>query len=102
MDGTLTGVSPRLRAACTCCVLRVLRAQNPFEVGDEITFFHNNKVVEGFVIDIGWYRTNLRSFEREVSRLERGARCSTLGRRPPGQALLSAAHMSAAATPHGK
>lgn len=29
-------------------------AQNPFEVGDEIHFFHSNKVVEGFVIDIGW------------------------------------------------
>lgn len=41
-------------------------SQNPFEVGDEVTFFHNNKVVEGFVIDIGWYRTLIRSFEREV------------------------------------
>jgi MscS family membrane protein len=70
---------------------------NPFEVGDEIVFFHNNKVraqscpwqqelmlregklikrlfvsvlpvqtVEGFVIDVGWYRTNVRSWEREV------------------------------------
>ena len=36
-------------------LLRTLRvAQNPFEVGDEIHFFHSNKVVEGFVIDIGW------------------------------------------------
>lgn len=44
----------------------LIMSTNPFEVGDEITFFHNNKVVEGFVIDIGWYRTNVRSFEREV------------------------------------
>lgn len=36
-------------AAHTLCVV-----QNPFEVGDEIHFFHSNKVVEGFVIDIGW------------------------------------------------
>lgn len=43
-----------------------LHRQNPFEVGDEVTFFHNNKTVEGFVIDIGWYRTLIRSFEREV------------------------------------
>ena len=40
--------------------------QTPFEVGDEIHFFHANKQVEGFVIDIGWYRTQIRSFEREV------------------------------------
>ena len=26
----------------------------------------NNKTVEGLVIDIGWYRTNVRSWEREV------------------------------------
>ncbi|KAL6751057.1 Mechanosensitive ion channel-domain-containing protein [Haematococcus lacustris] len=44
----------------------LIMSTNPFEVGDEINFFHNNKMVEGFVIDIGWYRTNLRSFEREV------------------------------------
>jgi len=37
--------------------------QNPFEVGDEVTFFHNNKVIEGIVADIGWYRTLIRSFE---------------------------------------
>jgi hypothetical protein len=36
------------------------------QVGDEISFFHNNKTIEGFVIDIGWYRTNVRSWEREV------------------------------------
>jgi hypothetical protein len=46
--------------ACQIC------SQNPFEVGDEITFFHNSKVIEGIVLDIGWYRTNVRSFEREV------------------------------------
>jgi len=44
----------------------LIMSTNPFEVGDEVTFFHNNKVVEGFVIDIGWYRTLIRSFEREV------------------------------------
>lgn len=35
--------------------------QNPFEVGDEITFFYNNKTVEGFVIDIGWWVSALLS-----------------------------------------
>ena len=34
--------------------------QTPFEVGDEIHFFHTNKQVEGIVIDIGWYRTQIR------------------------------------------
>ncbi len=40
--------------------------QSPFEVGDEVHFFHANKVVEGMVLDIGWYRTTIRSYEREV------------------------------------
>ena len=40
--------------------------QNPFEVGDEVHFFHSNKIVEGMVLDIGWYRTTIRSYEREV------------------------------------
>lgn len=35
-------------------------------MGDEVTFFHNNKVIEGIVADIGWYRTLIRSFEREM------------------------------------
>lgn len=40
---------------------------NPFEVGDEISFVPTpNRVVEGIVMDVGWYRTQLRSFEREV------------------------------------
>lgn len=40
--------------------------QTPFEVGDEVTFFQSNKQVEGIVIDVGWYRTLIRSYEREV------------------------------------
>ena len=39
----------------------------PFEVGDEVAFRPNGyQVVEGIVIDVGWYRTCVRSFEREV------------------------------------
>jgi MscS family membrane protein len=38
----------------------------PFEVGDEIMFQPNGQVVEGIVLDVGWYRTTIRSFEREV------------------------------------
>jgi len=44
----------------------LIMSTNPFEVGDEVTFFHNNKVIEGIVADIGWYRTLIRSFEREM------------------------------------
>jgi hypothetical protein len=29
------------------------------EEGDEIHFFHTHKVVEGYVINIGWYRTQV-------------------------------------------
>jgi MscS family membrane protein len=39
----------------------------PFEVGDEIAFRPNSsQLVEGIVLDVGWYRTTVRSFEREV------------------------------------
>ena len=38
----------------------------PFEVGDEVMFQPNGQVVEGIVLDVGWYRTTIRSFEREV------------------------------------
>jgi MscS family membrane protein len=51
--------SPDFSALC-CAV------QSPFEVGDEVHFFHPSKVVEGIVMDIGWYRTQIRSYEREV------------------------------------
>ncbi|MEW5303017.1 MAG: hypothetical protein WDW36_005750 [Sanguina aurantia] len=44
----------------------IIMTTNPFEVGDEVHFFHTSKNVEGIVIDIGWYRTLIRSFEREV------------------------------------
>ena len=40
--------------------------QNPFEVGDEVHFFYSNRNVEGHITDIGWYRTLIRSYEREV------------------------------------
>jgi small-conductance mechanosensitive channel len=35
-------------------------------VGDEVTFAPSGRVLEGIVMDIGWYRTLIRSFEREV------------------------------------
>ncbi len=38
----------------------------PFQVGEEILFRHNNQLVEGIVTDVGWYRTTIRSFEREL------------------------------------
>eukprot|EP00195_Chlamydomonas_chlamydogama_P016583 CAMPEP_0202913296 /NCGR_PEP_ID=MMETSP1392-20130828/60112_1 /ASSEMBLY_ACC=CAM_ASM_000868 /TAXON_ID=225041 /ORGANISM="Chlamydomonas chlamydogama, Strain SAG 11-48b" /LENGTH=714 /DNA_ID=CAMNT_0049604509 /DNA_START=272 /DNA_END=2416 /DNA_ORIENTATION=- len=44
----------------------LIMSTSPFEVGDEVHFFHSNKNVEGIVMDIGWYRTQIRSFEREV------------------------------------
>lgn len=30
--------------------------QMPFEVGEEVTFKPNGQVIEGIVIDVGWYR----------------------------------------------
>jgi MscS family membrane protein len=44
----------------------VTTAQNPFEVGEEVIFHHNGREVEGIVLDVGWYRTTIRSFAREV------------------------------------
>ncbi|GFR48179.1 hypothetical protein Agub_g10027 [Astrephomene gubernaculifera] len=44
----------------------LIMSTSPFEVGDEVHFFHSSKVVEGIVLDIGWYRTTIRSYEREV------------------------------------
>lgn len=35
-------------------------------MGDEVTFAPSGRVLEGIVMDIGWYRTLIRSFEREV------------------------------------
>ncbi|GBF96207.1 small conductance mechanosensitive ion channel [Raphidocelis subcapitata] len=44
----------------------LLMTTMPFEVGDEIIFYPNGQTVEGIVLDVGWYRTTIRSFEREV------------------------------------
>jgi len=45
----------------------IILSSNPFEVGDEVLFRPaSGQVVEGIVIDVGWYRTTIRSFEREV------------------------------------
>jgi hypothetical protein len=46
-------VVPR-RHWLTALRLRGCVPQSPFEVGDEVHFFHTNKVVEGMVLDIGW------------------------------------------------
>ncbi len=36
------------------------------QVGDEVLFRPSSgQVVEGIVLDVGWYRTTIRSFERE-------------------------------------
>lgn len=40
--------------------------QMPFEVGEEVLFRPNGQTVEGIVVDVGWYRTLIRSFEREM------------------------------------
>ena len=45
----------------------IILSSSPFEVGDEVQFTPpSGGVVEGIVIDVGWYRTTIRSFEREV------------------------------------
>ena len=45
----------------------IILSSNPFEVGDEVLFKPSNgQVVEGIVLDVGWYRTTIRSFEREI------------------------------------
>ena len=37
------------------------------QVGDEVLFRPSSgQVVEGIVTDVGWYRTTIRSFEREI------------------------------------
>ena len=45
----------------------IILTSNPFEVGDEVLFRPSSgQVVEGIVLDVGWYRTTIRSFEREI------------------------------------
>jgi small-conductance mechanosensitive channel len=45
----------------------IILSSNPFEVGEEVMFRPNSgQVVEGIVVDVGWYRTTIRSFEREI------------------------------------
>jgi len=45
----------------------IILSSSPFEVGDEVQFAPpTGERVEGIVIDVGWYRTTIRSFEREV------------------------------------
>jgi len=45
----------------------LLMGSRPFEVGDEVVLFstEQNKV-EGIILDVGWYRTLVRDFQREV------------------------------------
>jgi hypothetical protein len=38
------------------CVAALRHVQMPFEVGEEVTFKPNGQVIEGIVIDVGWYR----------------------------------------------
>ena len=45
----------------------IIMSSNPFEVGEEVIFKSGTgREVEGIVLDVGWYRTSIRSFEREV------------------------------------
>lgn len=45
----------------------IILSSNPFEVGEEVLFRPSSgQVVEGIVVDVGWYRTTIRSFEREI------------------------------------
>ncbi|KAG1654893.1 hypothetical protein FOA52_006537 [Chlamydomonas sp. UWO 241] len=44
----------------------LVMSTNPFSVGDEVHFMHNGNSVAGIVMDIGWVRTEFRSFDREV------------------------------------
>ena len=45
----------------------IILSSNPFEVGEEVMFRPaSGQVVEGIVVDVGWYRTTIRSFEREI------------------------------------
>lgn len=44
----------------------LIMGSRPFDVGDEVTFNPGGKLVEGIVVDIGWYHTSIRSFEREM------------------------------------
>ena len=46
----------------------LLMTTAPFGVGDEVVFNPPGaaQAVEGIVTDVGWYRTTIRSFEREV------------------------------------
>lgn len=45
----------------------LIYSTQPFAIGDEVKFTGGGeKDVNGFVVDIGWYRTVVRSLEREV------------------------------------
>lgn len=44
----------------------LIMSARPFDVGDEVSFYPGGKLVEGIVVDIGWYHTTIRSFEREM------------------------------------
>ncbi|KAK9831955.1 hypothetical protein WJX81_002788 [Elliptochloris bilobata] len=45
----------------------IILSSSPFEVGDEVLFTPpSGSMVEGIVLDVGWYRTTIRSFEREL------------------------------------
>ena len=45
----------------------IILTSNPFEVGEEVSFRTSGGLtVDGIVVDVGWYRTTVRSFEREI------------------------------------
>lgn len=44
----------------------VIISTSPFNVGDEVQFKPGGQLIEGIVVEIGWYRTIIRSFEREI------------------------------------
>jgi hypothetical protein len=49
----------------------------PVQVGDEVLFRPSSgHTVEGIVVDVGWYRTTIRSFEREIYMIPNSGGCA--------------------------
>jgi hypothetical protein len=49
-----------MRFVLIYAVAVALCVQMPFEVGEEVCFRPNGQLVEGIVVDVGWYRTLIR------------------------------------------
>jgi hypothetical protein len=49
-----------LHCAAAAAAWNAAVQQMPFEVGEEVCFRPNGQLVEGIVVDVGWYRTLIR------------------------------------------